>query len=116
VSAKEKATGLERRITIDKAMSRYDKKDIEEARQHIDRLFDEAGPAAGAQGSAPATDPKIEALVARARAKLDSAVADDRAEIVDLIEAIEDSRASGDAAGLADAVRRLDDLLFYLET
>ena len=40
----------------------------------------------------------------------------DRAEIVDLIEAIEDSRASGDAAGLADAVRRLDDLLFYLET
>ena len=120
VSAKEKATGLERRITIDKAMSRYDKKDIEEARQHIDRLFgdavDEAGPAAGAQGSAPATDPKIDALVARARAKLDSAVADDRAEIVDLIEAIEDSRASGDAAGLADAVRRLDDLLFYLET
>ena len=120
VSAKEKATGLERRITIDKAMSRYDKKDIEEARQHIDRLFgdavDEAGPAAGAQGSAPATDPRIEALVARARAKLDSAVADDRAEIVDLIEAIEDSRASGGAAGLADAVRRLDDLLFYLET
>ena len=120
VSAKEKATGLERRITIDKAMSRYDKKDIEEARQQIDRLFgdavDEAGPAAGAQGSASATDPRIEALVARARAKLDSAVADDRAEIVDLIEAIEDSRASGDAAGLADAVRRLDDLLFYLET
>ena len=120
VSAKEKATGLERRITIDNAMSRYDKKDIEEARQQIDRLFgdavDVAGPAAGAQGSAPATDPKIEALVARARAKLDSAVADDRAEIVDLIEAIEDSRASGDKSGLADAVRRLDDLLFYLET
>ena len=42
VSAKEKATGLERRITIDKAMSRYDKKDIEEARQHIDRLFGDA--------------------------------------------------------------------------
>jgi len=120
VSAKEKATGLERRITIDKAMSRYDKKDIEKARQHIDRLFgdavEDAGPAAGAQGFAPATDPKIEALVVKARAKLDDAVADDRAEIVDLIEAIEDSRASSDAAGLANSVRRLDDLLFYLET
>jgi molecular chaperone DnaK (HSP70) len=120
VSAKEKATGLERRITIDKTMSRYDKKGIEEARQHIDRLFgdavDEEGPAAGAQGSAPAADPKIEVLVGRARAKLDSAVADDRAEIVDLIEAIKYSRASGDASGLADVVRRLDDLLFYLET
>ena len=50
------------------------------------------------------------------RARLDSAVADDRAEIVNLIEAVEDGRASGDAAGLAEAVRRLDDLLFYLET
>ena len=119
VSAKEKATGLEQRITIDKAMSRYDEDEIEEARQHIDQLFGEAtsetAPAADAEGSA-AADPKIVALLAKARAKLDSAIAEDRAEIVDLIEAIEDSRASGDAAGLADAVSRLDDLLFYLET
>jgi len=119
VSAKEKATGLEQRITIDKAMSRYDEDEIEEARQHIDQLFGEAtsetAPAADAEGSA-AADPKIVALLAKARTKLDSAIAEDRAEIVDLIEAIEDSRASGDAAGLADAVSRLDDLLFYLET
>ncbi len=119
VSAKEKATGLEQRITIDKAMSRYDEDEIEEARQHIDQLFGEAtsesAPAADAEGSA-AADPKIVAVLAKARAKLDGAIAEDRAEIVDLIEAIEDSRASGDAAGLADAVSRLDDLLFYLET
>jgi molecular chaperone DnaK len=119
VSAKEKATGLEQRITIDKAMSRYDKEEIEEARQHIDQLFGEAtsetAQAADAEGSA-AADPKVVALLVKARAKLDSAIAEDRTEIVDLIEAIEDSRASGDAAGLADAVRRLDDLLFYLET
>ena len=119
VSAKEKATGLEQRITIDKAMSRYDEDEIEEARQHIDQLFREATSetalAADAEGCA-AADPKIVALLAKARTKLDSAIAEDRAEIVDLIEAIEDSRASGDAAGLADAVSRLDDLLFYLET
>ena len=119
VSAKEKATGLEQRITIDKAMSRYDEDEIEEARQHIDQLFGEATSetalAADAEASA-AADPKIVALLAKARTKLDSAIAEDRAEIVDLIEAIEDSRASGDAAGLADAVSRLDDLLFYLET
>ena len=118
VSAKEKATGREQRITIDKAMSRYDRTEIEEARQHIDRLFGDAGAGdeAPAGGAAPAADPKIEALVARAHARLDSAIADDRAEIVDLIEAIEDALTGGDAAGLADATRRLDDLLFYLET
>ena len=119
VSAKEKATGLERRITINKAMSRYDNAEIEEARQHIDHLFgeavDETATADDVEGAAPA-DPKLEALLAKARAKLDGAIAEDRTEIVDLIETIEDSRASNDAAGLSDAARRLDDLLFYLDT
>ena len=119
ISAKEKATGLERRITIDRAMSRYEKAEIEEARQHIDRLFgestDETVTAADVEGTAP-VDPKLEALLAKARARLDGAVAEDRTEIVDLIETIEDSRASGDEARLADTVQRLDDLLFYLET
>ena len=119
VSAKEKATGLERRITINNAMSRYDNAEIEEARQHIDHLFgeavDETAKADDVEGAAPA-DPKLEALLAKARAKLDGAIAEDRTEIVDLIEAIEDSRASNDAAGLSDAARRLDDLLFYLDT
>jgi molecular chaperone DnaK (HSP70) len=119
VSAKEKATGLERRITINNAMSRYDNAEIEEARQHIDHLFgeavDETATADDVEGAAPA-DPKLEALLAKARAKLDGAIAEDRTEIVDLIEAIEDSRASNDAAGLSDAARRLDDLLFYLDT
>jgi molecular chaperone DnaK (HSP70) len=119
VSAKEKATGLERRITINKAMSRYDNAEIEEARQHIDHLFgeavDETAKADDVEGAAPA-DPKLEALLAKARAMLDGAIAEDRTEIVDLIETIEDSRASNDAAGLSDAARRLDDLLFYLET
>ncbi|MCP3441495.1 Hsp70 family protein [Bradyrhizobium sp. CCGUVB14] len=119
ISAKEKATGLERRITIDNAMSRYDKAEIKEARQHIDRLFggstDETVTAADVEGTAP-VDPKLEALLAKARARLDGAVAEDRTEIVDLIETIEDSRVSGDDARLADTVLRLDDLLFYLET
>jgi len=119
VSAKEKATSLERRITINNAMSRYDNAEIEEARQHIDHLFgeavDETATADDVEGAAPA-DPKLEALLAKARAKLDGAIAEDRTEIVDLIEAIEDSRASNDAAGLSDAARRLDDLLFYLDT
>jgi len=119
VSAKEKATGLERRITINNAMSRYDNAEIEEARQHIDHLFgeavDETATADDVEGAAPA-DPKLEALLAKARAMLDGAIAEDRTEIVDLIETIEDSRASNDAAGLSDAARRLDDLLFYLDT
>src|SRR5262249_22844887 len=39
VSAMEKNTGLERRITIDKAMSRYDKDKLDDSRQRINDLF-----------------------------------------------------------------------------
>jgi molecular chaperone DnaK (HSP70) len=117
VSAKEKKTGLERRITIDKAMSRYDKDELELARQRIDSLFGDDGelPAPGEPGAGPA-DAALDALLAKARAKLDEAGEEDRTELVDLIETIGDCRDSGDGAGLAQARQQLTDLLFYLET
>ncbi|MGA2290330.1 Hsp70 family protein [Bradyrhizobium sp.] len=126
VSATEKDTGLERRITIDKAMSRYDKNELDDARQRIDDLFD-AEDAEGAEDAdgvplpsagAPATPPEadLSALVAKAEAKLDTAGDEDRAELIDIVATIRDCQSRGDAAGLAQARRQLGDLLFYLET
>jgi molecular chaperone DnaK (HSP70) len=112
VSAREKNTGLERRITIDKAMSRYDRAQLEEARQRIGGLF---GKPEEAEGSDVANGPD-DALVAKAQAKLEEAGEEDRTEIIDLIEAIRDAAGNGDAAALASARSQLQDLLFYLET
>ena len=112
VSAREKNTGLERRITIDKAMSRYDRAQLEEARQRIGGLF---GKPEEAEGSDVATG-SDDALVAKAQAKLEEAGEEDRTEIIDLIEAIRDAGGNGDAAALASARSQLQDLLFYLET
>jgi molecular chaperone DnaK len=112
VSAREKNTGLERRITIDKAMSRYDRAQLEEARQRIGGLF---GKPEEAEGGDVATGPD-DALVAKAQAKLEEAGEEDRTEIIDLIEAIRDAAGNGDAAALASARSQLQDLLFYLET
>jgi hypothetical protein len=39
-----------------------------------------------------------------------------RAELIDLIEAIRDGRGEENATGLKDARKQLTDLLFYLET
>jgi molecular chaperone DnaK len=112
VSAREKNTGLERRITIDKAMSRYDRAHLEEARQRIGGLF---GKPEEAEASDVATGPD-DALVAKAQAKLEEAGEEDRTEIINLIEAIRDAAGNGDAAALASARSQLQDLLFYLET
>jgi len=120
VSAMEKNTGLERRITIDKAMSRYDKNKLDDARQRITDLFDDEDadgvplPSGGTNGT-PA-DAGLAALVAKAQAKLDDAGDEDRAELIDIVEIIKDCKERGDVAGLEEASRQLGDLLFYLET
>ena len=115
VSAREKKTGLERRITIDNATSRYDREQLDEARQRIGALFGDQEQAASV-GSGTATDSAVDALLARASAKLDETGEEDRTEIIDLIEAIRDARSSGDSAALEDVRSQLQDLLFYLET
>ena len=112
VSAREKATGLERRITIDKAMSRYDQGQLDEARERIGALFEEQA----LEPSVAASDAALDALLAKARGKLDDVAEEDRSEIIDLIETIQDARRDDDANGLAVARSQLEDMLFYLET
>ena len=116
VSAREKKTGLERRITIDKAMSRYDRAQLDEARQRIGALFGEPEQAASS-AAALATEPPSMRCVAKASAKLDEAGEEDRAEIIDLIEAIRDAAEQRrQPPPWRSARSQLQDLLFYLET
>jgi molecular chaperone DnaK (HSP70) len=125
VSAKEKLTGLERRITIDRATSRYDKDELGDARRRIAELFDDedagddedadAAPSPAAPEAGTAADADVTALIAKARAKLDTALDEDRAELQALIEMIKDCEARGDAAGRNEASAQIRDLLFYLE-
>jgi molecular chaperone DnaK len=110
VSAREKATGLERRITIDKSMSRYDQGQMDAARERIGALFEAPGTVE------TASDAALDALLTKASGKLDDVAEEDRSEIIDLIEAIRDARGDGDSAAVEEARSQLQDLLFYLET
>jgi len=113
VSAREKKTGLEQRITIEQAMSRYDPAQLDEARERIGSLFEDREEGA----EPPAADgTALDALLSKASTKLDGAGEEDRAEIIDLIETIRDARSSGDATALEEGRQQLQDLLFYLET
>jgi molecular chaperone DnaK len=120
VSATEKNTGLERRITIDRAMSRYDKDEMDNARQRIANLFDGPDtddlPTRPGSATAAVADAAVAALVAKAQVKLDAVGDEDRAELTDLVEIIRDCAERGDVAGLEEARQQLTDLLFYLDT
>jgi molecular chaperone DnaK (HSP70) len=116
VAAREKRTGLERRISIDQAMERYEAAELREARARISALFGEDSKDTGSHGDSGAGgDGEIAALVEKARAKLDAVGDEDRQELIDLIEAIRDAQAGRDAVALEQGQRQLTDLLFYLE-
>jgi molecular chaperone DnaK len=115
VAAREKNTGLERRISIEQAVPRLGSAELAEARGRIDALFgdDTAAPT----GDSPELgDAALADLLERARAKLDTAGEEDRNEMIDLMETIRDAQAGNDVAGFEKARTQLSDLLFYLET
>jgi molecular chaperone DnaK len=122
VAAKEKKTGLERSITIDNAVPRYNEQELDNARQRIGSLFGPEGsqsssvlPAA-MNGGAGAEDPLLDKLVARARSKLNVVGEEDRCELIDLIETLKDGRESANGPVVEQVRKQLSDLLFYLET
>jgi molecular chaperone DnaK len=116
VAAREKRTGLERRISIDQAVARYEAAELQQAKERIGALFGETGAEMALDGDAGADGAEIVALLEKARAKLDDIGDEDRKELIDLIEAIRDAQAADDAAALDQARGQLADLLFYLET
>lgn len=121
VSAKEKNTGLEKSITIANVISRFQEGELETARQRIDALFHEDAdtpPAVANESHRNEQQAAVQAraLVEKAERLLDQASADDREDLVDLIETVHDALASNDTVTLAEAVAELSDVVFYLES
>lgn len=116
VTAREKKTGLERQIRIDQAVPRYDAAGLQQARERIGSLFGAGEDATVLERVAVSGDAEIVALLDKAGAKLDDVDAEDRQEMIDLMEAIHDAQSTGDRSAVEHARNQLADLLFYLET
>lgn len=122
VSAVEKKTGLEKSITIDNAISRFERQEMDQARARIQALF--AGEeeiegvvaATEAESERHQTLVKARALVEKAERMLNDATPDDREDMINLIEQINDGLAAQDLAALSEPVAELADILFYLES
>jgi molecular chaperone DnaK len=127
VSAREKATGLQKQITIDNALARYEAEEHEAARERLDQLWGESAPAAGAE-----EDEIVPELVAgpregqretvQARALLEKAerllprtATEDRGDIERLMERVRTALTDRKWEPLGAACNELSDVLFYLE-
>jgi len=128
VSAKEKATGLEKSITIDNVLADSTADSLQQAREKIGRLFGDTAGAAGAagplsEGAVPGMKTvtnsrkvQAEALIEKARTLLEKAGEDDREDMIELIETIDQALADGATDLLEDSMEELSEIIFYMES
>ena len=120
VSAKEKETGLEKRITIENAFVTTEDDAMQEARARIQKIFGEETEMEDGELVTETTEHheivKARALVEKAERMMESASAEDREDMVNLIESIKESIEEKDFDTLAAAVEQLSDILYYLDT
>jgi len=116
VSAQEKATGLGKSITIKNAISRFEQGELDSAKHRINTLFgqNEAGHVIDSHQS-----PEIAAalkLIAKAEALFDKTSTEDKEDMIDLIEDINTCIEAGLDDRLQEAVVKLTDIIYYLES
>ena len=113
VTSREKSTGLEKHITIDNATARFEEQELDAARERISALI---------EGEAEDVTPErretvqTQALIEKAERLMESANPEDKEDLVDLAESVQDALAKGDADAVARAVAELTDLIYYLES
>jgi molecular chaperone DnaK len=140
VSARERATGLQKQVVIENALARFERDERDAARERLDRLWslpegdeedfeedEEAMEDAGAGGpeEVPALVPgpregqretvQARALLEKAQRLLDKTQPEDRAEVERLMERVRVALTDRQWDKLTAASNELADTLFYLE-
>ncbi len=120
IQALEKRTGRNIQGVVENAMRSFDDERIDESRQRVEALWseddvidvdsveiDSYGDIEGAT--------TIAGTISRARDMMDKASAEDKEDMIDLIERIQDALDQNDVSKAEELREELDDLLFYLE-
>lgn len=119
VSSREKETGLEKSITINNAIGRFQEEEMEQAKIRVHALFEGESRVAEAKAAETGqhhTQVKARALVEKAERMLEKAADEDRDDMIDLIEQINDGIAHQNFESVQAAMERLADILYYLDT
>ncbi len=115
VTSREKRTGLEKQITIDNATARFEQQELEAARKRLSVLTEDEPQDEDAPSERRETV-QAQALIEKAERLMENANAEDKEDLVNLVEAVRDALADGDADATERAVTELSDLIYYLES
>ncbi|OGT43628.1 MAG: heat-shock protein Hsp70 [Gammaproteobacteria bacterium RIFCSPHIGHO2_12_FULL_40_19] len=115
VTAKEKRTGLEKKIVINNAISQFTHQDMQNAKKRIAHLFDENTEDKTSDNASNDQHKHAEAIISNAQNILGKLSGDDKEDIINAIEAVCDAINSDDQKTLTLTTEKLSDMLFYLE-
>ena len=133
VHAKERVSGRELHGVVENALGRSGDEELSASRARIASLWggpeagagideeaayggEESGPpAAGGGGSRPGLAEEYRDTLERAEKALDTAPAEDREEMVDLMEDLRDSLKEAQLERAAELKQEIEELLFYLD-
>ncbi len=135
VSARERATGLQKQVTIENALARFEQEESASARERLERMWDEAEDelpedagevlAPGGEEVAPELVPgpregqreavQARALLEKAERLLTQVQPEDRAEVERLMERVRTALTDRQWDKVTAAGNELADVLFYLE-
>ncbi len=135
VSARERATGLQKQVVIENALAHFEAEERDEARERLDRLWvdqaegfeDDEGEEIGEPGEeeAPSLAPgpregqreavQARALLEKAERLMERVPAEDKPEVERLMEKVRTALTDRQWDRLTAASNELADVLFYLE-
>jgi molecular chaperone DnaK len=132
VSARERATGLQKQVTIENALARYEREERDEARERLEQLWSdgaedhpEGGNGASAEEELPRLEPgpregqreavQARALLEKAERLLERVQPDDRPDVERLMERVRTGLTDRQWDKVTAASNDLADTLFYLE-
>ncbi|MCF8024739.1 MAG: Hsp70 family protein [Desulfobacteraceae bacterium] len=120
LEAVEKETGGKIQATIENAISRFTEEELAASGERINRLWDNTGNYEKKTDSTktaekPEAPADLANLIGRAESILDTAPAEDRDEIINLLEDIKGALNTGATEEARNIGADLEDLLFYLE-
>ena len=116
VSAQEKATGLEKSITIKNAISRFEHGALDTARHRINKLFGQNETIRAVVKNEAPEIVEARKLIAKAEALFDTTSNEDKEDMIDLIEDINSCIEAGLDDRLQESVAKLADIIYYLES
>lgn len=114
IQAVEKKTGEHINAVIENAISRFTEGELAEAKEKIERLWEEETIVEEEERVALHMPSDLAEIIKEAKSKLDTAPSEDHDEIINLIEDIQDAVADGRIEDATEFRKELEDILFYI--